>query len=125
MIGDRIEAGDTALTVTKIERKKAISDFQKAGDGEIYVIAEVVIEAVGDKAPYNPLYFKAKDADGFEYSSELLTGGQSLKSGDLAKGEKARGEVGFKVKEAAKGLVLNYEPLSLLSTTPIRVSLDQ
>lgn len=125
-VGDRVELNGTALTIVKIDRKAAISDFQKAKDGNEFVIAEVVIEnsASDSKIPYNPLYFKVKDADGFEYDAGFSAGDQSLKSGDLAKGEKARGNIAFEVKKATKGLVLEYKPLIFGESEAIRVALD-
>lgn len=124
-IGDRVELNGTGFTVVKIDRKAAISDFQKAKDGNEFIIAEVIIENTDkDKAPYNPLYFKVKDADGFEYNAGFTAGEQSLKSGDLAKGEKARGNVAFEVKKDAKGLILEYKPLVFGQSESIKVSLD-
>lgn len=125
-VGDRVEANGIALTVVKTEQKDELSQFQKAKDGNTYVIAEVLIENVSvDKAPYNPLYFKVKDGDGFEYNPEITGGDQALKSGDLVKGDKARGTVAFEVKETAKSLVMSYKPLVLFSgDEAIRVALN-
>lgn len=115
-----------ALTVVKTEKKDELSQFQKAKAGNTYIVAEVLIENVSvDKAPYNPLYFKVKDGDGFEYNPEIVGGDQALKSGELPKGDKARGNVAFEVKKDAKGLVLSYKPIVLFSGDEvIRVALD-
>lgn len=125
-VGDRVEANGIALTVVKTEQKDELSQFQKAKDGNTYVIAEVLIENVSaDKVPYNPLYFKVKDGDGFEYNPEISGGDQALKSGDLVKGDKARGTVAFEVKETAKSLIMSYKPLVLFSgDEAIRVALN-
>lgn len=124
-VGDRTELNGTALTVMKVSRAAELSRFQKAKDGNEFVIAEVVIENVDkDKAPYNPLYFKVKDGDGFEYNADFTAGEQSLKSGELAKGEKARGNVAFEVKKDAKDLVLEYKPLVFGGDDAIKVALE-
>jgi|SRR6185436_17385356 len=124
-VGDRTELNGTALTVMKVSRAAELSKFQKAKDGNEFVIAEVVIENVDkDKAPYNPLYFKVKDSDGFEYNADFTAGDQSLKSGELAKGEKARGNIAFEVKKDAKGLVLEYRPLVIGGDDAIKVALE-
>jgi len=124
-IGDRIEVNGTALTVIKVDRKAELSQFQKAKDGNTFVVAEVLIENTGsNKAPYNPLYFTIKDGDGFESNAELTGGDQALKSGDLVAGDKARGTVAFEVKSTAKGLVLSYKPLVFGSNDAIRVALN-
>lgn len=124
-VGDRVEQGGTALTVVKVEKKAEVSDFQKASAGNTYVLAEVLIENAGqENIPYNPLYFKAKDSDGFEYAATLYTGDNGLKSGELAPGDKARGFIAMEVKEAAKGLVLAYQPITIGADDPIRVALE-
>lgn len=124
-VGDRVEANGVALTVVKVEKKEQISDFQKAEAGKTFVVVEVLIEGVSaDAAPYNPLYFSVKDSEGFEENASLLAGDGSLKSGELAKGDKARGNVAFEVKTEAAGLVMEYKPLVIGNVVPIRVALD-
>lgn len=125
-VGDRVEANGIAFTVVSVKKADKIGDFLKAETGNTYVIVEVLIENVNvDKAPYNPFYFKVKDADGFEYTAGITTDKQALKSGDLAKGEKARGVVAIEVKKAATGLVLEYKPIVLFSgDDSIKVSLE-
>lgn len=123
-VGERVEQGGIVLTVTKVEKTDKLSDFQKAKDGSTFVVAEVLIENAGqDNAPYNPLYFKVKDSEGFEANASLGVN-SALASGELAKGEKARGMVAFEVKQAAKGLVLEYRPLVIGSDTTIKVALE-
>lgn len=123
-VGDRIEVGGVALTVAKVEKKDDLSQFQKAKDGNTFIVAEVLIENVGaDKSPYNPLYFTIKDGDGFEYNATIDTSGPALKSGELAKGEKARGTIAVEVKKEAKGLVLQYKPIVLGGSDAIKVAL--
>lgn len=127
-VGDRIESAGVALTIVKIDRAKELGQFLKAEDGKVYLLAEAVVENAGrdEKTPYNPLYFKVKDTDGFEYNASLMGPDNSLKSGDLDKGDKARGVVAFEVPETAKGLVLSYEPMVLFGGyEPIKVKLGE
>lgn len=122
-VGDKVQVGGTALTITKAERKAQIGDFQKASAGNTYVIVEVVVENVGTgKESYNPFFFKVKDSEGFEYQGTISTDAQALKSGELAAGEKARGSVVFEIKEASKGLVLTYDN-NLFGGDPIKVQI--
>lgn len=125
-VGDRVELNGMALTVTKVERATQLGQFNKADDGKEFVVAEVIIENVSadNKVPYNPLYFTVKDGEGFEYNAQLVAGDQALKSGDLAKGEKARGNVAFEVKKDTKGLVMEYKPLVVGESEAIKVALD-
>lgn len=124
-VGDRIEQNGTALTVVSVEKKAEISDFQKAKAGNTFVLAEVLIENTGaEKLAYNLLYFKVKDADGFEENATIYTGDGGLSAGELAGGEKVRGIAAFEVKEAATGLVLSYKPITIGADDPIRVALE-
>lgn len=124
-VGDRVELNGTALTVVKVDRAAELGQFSKAKDGNEFVVAEVIIENVNaDKVPYNPLYFKVKDAEGFEINAELLGSDRSLKSGELTKGEKTRGTVAFEVKKGTQGLVLEYKPIVFGSSDAIKVSLE-
>lgn len=124
-VGDRVELNGTALTVVKVSKADKIGTFQKAKAGNVFVLAEVVIENVDqDEIPYNPFYFKVKDADGFEYNAGISIADQSLKSGKLAKGDKARGIVLFEVKEGAAGLVMEYKPIRIGGGDAIKIALE-
>lgn len=125
-VGERLDAGGVTLTVMGVEKVKEIGTFQKAKDGKMYLLVEVLLETTGrDEAPYNPIYFKVKDADGFEHNVMISMADNTLKSGKLAAGEKVRGVVAFEVPEQAAGLVLSYEPIVMLGGyEPIRIALD-
>jgi cytoskeletal protein RodZ len=125
-VGQRIESAGVALTVNSVNRTDALGQFMKAKPDRTYVVADVTIEAAGrDKTPYNPLYFKVKDAEGYEYSGSAVGADNSLKSGELASGERARGTVAFDVPTAARGLVLSYQPVVILGGYQVlRVELE-
>lgn len=113
-LGQRVESAGIALTVAAVKKVPQLSQFQRAKEGRVFVLADVILEnANRDKEPYNPLYFKLKDADGFEYSATFSTGDQSLRSGELAMADKARGFVAFDTPTTARGLQLSYQPLAL------------
>jgi hypothetical protein len=112
-IGDRVVSGGIALTILKVRRVSRSGIF-RADSGNEFVVLDVLIENVErDEAPYNPFYFKVKDSENFEYDYSIASPNPSLKSGDLKRGGKARGNVAFEVKKGAKGLVVSYEPLVL------------
>ncbi len=111
----RKEAGGIAVTVLGVQKMNQIDQFLKPDAGNTYLVIEVLIENVShDEAPYNPLYFEAKDNDGYAYNSALLAPNPDLQSGTLARGEKARGFVAFEVKQSAVGLKVSYEPLVIM-----------
>lgn len=126
VVGEPREAGGVQLTVTAVTRAPELGQFQKAEDGNEYVLAEVIIATIGrDAAPYNPFYFKVKDADGYEYTVALNTGDRALKSGELSQGDTVRGIVAFEVPIGATGLILSYEPIVIAGGyDPIRIALD-
>jgi hypothetical protein len=121
-----VTGGGIALTVVNVSKVDSINQFLKPKEGNIYLVAEVVIENVDrDQAPYNPMYFKVKDSTGVEATSVMLAPEPSLKSGTLTKGDLVRGNVAFEVNAAASGFVLSYEPIVILGGySPLRVDLD-
>jgi hypothetical protein len=124
-VGDRVESAGVALAVNGVQQTDTLSQFQKAKPGRVYVVADVTLETTREKAPYNPLYFKVRDADGYEYTASPIGGDQSLKSGELNPGDKVRGTVSFDVPADAKGLVLSYQPIVMLGGyQPIRIAFD-
>lgn len=125
-VGDRVESAGVAITVNSVNRADQVGQFMKAKPGRIYVVVNVQIESPGrDKAPYNPLYFKIRDGDGYEYSGSLIGPDNALQSGELAQGERVRGTVSFDVPSEAKGMVLSYQPIVLFGGyQTIRVQLD-
>jgi hypothetical protein len=124
-IGDRVEAGGIALTVNSARTVPSF-DFITAAEGKTYLVLDVLLETTDrDTAPYNPFYFSVKDADGFQYNSAILAPDPSLKTGDLARGDRVRGNVAFEIPVGATGLVLTYEPLVILGGyQPLRVAVD-
>jgi hypothetical protein len=126
-VGKAQISGGTSLTVNKVTTASSVNEYLKPKAGNIYLVVDVTIANIDrDTAPYNPLYFKVKDMDGYEYSDSLLAPAPDLKSGDLTKGQKARGNVAFEVPKTAKGFVLTYEPLVIFGDfTPIQVDLGR
>ncbi len=114
-VGERVESAGTALTVNGVKRADRLSDLFTPKPGNVYVMVDVTIENVSrEKAPYNPLYFKVKDEAGYEYDTTFAAPVNSLKSGELAAGEKVRGVAAFEVPSSSKGLLLSYQPLVIL-----------
>lgn len=127
VVGIRQEAGGVGVTVMSVSKVNQINDFMTAKDGKIYLVIDVVVENLSrdEETPYNTMYFKVKDADGFEYTSAMMAPDPSLKSGKLMMGDKVRGNVAFEVSQSATGFVMSYEPLVILGGyKPIRIALE-
>ena len=126
-VGDRILSGGVIITAISITKTAQIGLFT-AGQGNIYLDVEVMIDNAsrGDKIPYNPFYFKVKDADGNTYPAALTSLEPSLKTGDLDKGEKVRGHIAFEVNARVNPLILSFEPnVYLKDYQVIRFNLSQ
>jgi hypothetical protein len=127
-IGQRIEHNGIALTVTKVSKINSINTYLVPEAGNTYLVVEVIIENASraEETPYNPFYFSVKDADGYQYTSAMLSPEPSLSAGKLVQGDKVRGNIAFEVKDTATGFVLSYEPLVIFGGyTPIRISLTK
>jgi hypothetical protein len=126
-IGERVEASGIAITVKGISRANTLLDVMKPKSGNVFLIIDVLIENVSrdEKAPYNPLYFKIKDSEGFEYDITFVSPDPSLSSGELIKGDKARGNIAIEIKANATGLILTYKPITFDDYTPISINLGQ
>lgn len=126
-VGDRVEEGGIALTVLDARREMQVSEFMTPAEGNVYLVIEALIENVSrDEAPYNLLYFSAKDSDGFQYSPSFVGASPAIQSGTLTQGDRARGFVTFEVREVATGVVVTYEPQVLFgSFEPLRVVVEE
>jgi hypothetical protein len=125
-VGQRVVAGDIALTVDNVKRAKELSKTQKAPEGKEYLVAEVTIENSGaSKLLYGPANFKVKDGKGVETTVELNnSASDALKDGSLDKGDKIHGTVAFEMDPAATGLVLTFEPVVFFGQS-IKITLDK
>jgi hypothetical protein len=125
-VGSRVVSGGIALTANRINRTAAVNSFSRAKQGNTYLLVDVTVQNVDrDRAPYNPMYFKVRSKDGFEYTTAFASPDGSLHSGELAKGESVRGWVTFEVPTSASGFMLTYEPLVILGGyRTIRIQLE-
>jgi len=126
-VGERAQSSGIGLVVVKVEKLKEVG-FVTAEEGKVILDIEVVIENLNrdEKMPYNPMYFKVKDSESYEYDISFGSLDPSLQSGELTKGERVRGHVAFEVPEKATGLVVSYEPIVLFGGyEPVKVNLDE
>ncbi len=111
-VGQPAENGGVALTIITATLTSQIDQATPAGTGEAYLIADVLLENTGsDKVSYDVIFFSVLDANDVEYISSRAAPAPALKSGDLMPGDKVRGNVAFKMKAAATGLTIKYQPV--------------
>lgn len=97
MPGETATVGGVKMTLTNVEYKPSLTDFEKADDGKTYVVADVTLENTSDKTqPYNVFDFRIQTAGG-QVLDGAVTSIQTLSSGDLVAGGKASGKIVFQV----------------------------
>jgi uncharacterized protein DUF4352 len=72
---------------------------EPAGAGYHYIVANVTYHAISGKASPNTYDWTAKDQSGQSYDSGVVYPDTELKSDDIAAGQKARGDIVFKVPD--------------------------
>ena len=81
------------------------SSFASPAKNGGYLILDVLWETDKGETSSNPLYFKAKDADGRSANTELIIDDQ-LGSGEVPAGDKARGKVAFDIKPGTSTVIV-------------------
>lgn len=113
-VGQPVKNGGVTLTVVSTTLTSQIDQATPAGAGEAYLVADVLLENTGsEKVAYNVIFFSALDADYVESISSRAAPTPALQSGELMPGDKVRGYVAFKIKAAATGLNLKYQPVAM------------
>jgi len=127
-VGNVIKQGAYELTVNGVET---------AGGGHIYnddladstgrmVYVDLTIDSNADRGvSVNTLYTRLKDPDGFTYQPTYSLVKQNLASvNDVAKGDRVRGWVAFKVPSLKDSYVFEYQPLTFGTKVLLKVELD-
>lgn len=109
-VGDVVAIGDWQVTVNSVRRVPA-DDFNTPDEGNIYIAVDMTVENTSAEAGAfsSLMQLTLKDAEGYSYDQEIFLDLQGIAEGEMAPGEKSRGEVGYQVPEAATGLMLNYD----------------
>jgi len=96
--GETATVGGVKMTLTGVEYKTNLSDYEKADDGKTYVVADVALENTSDKTqPYNVFDFRIQTAGGQVLDGAITGSVQTLSSGDMVAGGKASGKIVFQV----------------------------
>lgn len=125
-VGDVIALGTTRLTINEVSYP-AGDQAIKPDPGNKFLVVDLTIENQSAEAISisTLLQMSLKDADSQKYEIDLMaamaSGGNSP-DGELAPGEKLRGQVGFQVPENGSGYVFVFE-VDLWSTGKIFVAL--
>lgn len=112
-VGQAVRIGDLVLTVNKIS-SPAGDEFTKPAAEHKFLVVDVTIENKGAKAAAisTVLQMWVKDAGGQKYTVDLMAttaAKGATPDGELAAGEKVRGQVGYQVPTKATGLVFVFD----------------
>jgi hypothetical protein len=112
-VGDVIAMGDTTITVNEITYP-AGDQYTKPDAGKKFLIVDLTIENKSTAAinVSTLLQMSLKDPTGQKYTVDFmaaLASGGTSPDGEIAPGEKLRGQVGFQVPENAAGLVFIFD----------------
>jgi hypothetical protein len=112
-IGDVIAMGTTNVTVNEV-LYPAGDEFNKPNAGFKFLVVDLTIENLSTTAisVSSLLQMSVKDSSSQKYDVDLMASvasGGSSPEGEIAPGEKLRGQVGFQVPENATGLVFVFD----------------
>jgi hypothetical protein len=96
--GEGATVDDVKMTLSSVEYKTQLSDYEKADDGKTYVVADVTLENASDRTQtYNVFDFRIQTAGGQVLDGSFATVQPPLSSGDIVAGGKASGKIVFEV----------------------------
>ena len=112
-VGEAIKIGDFVLTINKASIS-AGDGSTKPKPGKKFVVVDLTIENKGSKAAAisTMLQMFLKDGTGRYYATDLMAAVAAKGTspdGELAAGEKIRGQVGYQVPEKVQGLTFVFD----------------
>ena len=95
--GETATVEGVKMTLTGVEYKTSLSDYETAETGKTYVVADVALENTSNKTQsYNVFNFRIQTAGGQVLDGAFATVPSPLSSGDMVAGGKASGKIVFK-----------------------------
>lgn len=117
-VGQKVESAGVALTVNSAQETQTIGAEQRleqvsrplqAGEGKIYLVANVTIENKSQyRLGYQPAQFTVHDSHGTAYNTGVAAGSQPLGRGELEPTKDVTGLLTFVVPDNASDFVLTY-----------------
>ncbi len=109
-VGQQEESSGVALTIHTVRTSQREGGV-KVDKGQVFVVLDVSIENTNRAMePFNVEYFKARDADGYEYLPTVIPSEELIQAGSLGRGKQVRGLVVFSIPEQAARLMVIYQP---------------
>jgi len=112
-IGDQIQIGDFTLVVNAVSYPPG-NQYNRPQSGKHFVVVDLTLENTGATAITisAPLQMYLKDSTGQKYNLDLsaqVASGGATPEGELAPGERLRGQIGYQVPQDSKGLVFVFD----------------
>lgn len=112
--------GGVQVTISGIEYKTKLGDFDVADDGKTYVMADIALENTSKETqPYNAFDFRIQTAGGQVLDRDWATVKPELSSGDLVSGGKVSGKIVFEVPIEDGHQYIIWKPNSIKSDRAI------
>lgn len=126
-VGDVIAFKGAEVTVTSVQRNfNSGNEFIQPKSGKEFIKVFVqIVNKDKEKLSYSSYDWKIQDSDGSIQNPSFLTTANMddyLESGELIKGGKKSGSLGFEVKKGDTGLILHYKP-SYFSDDAVKIKI--
>lgn len=94
--GETATVAGVKMTLTNVEYKTQLSDYETADSGKTYVVADVALENTSNKTqPYNVFDFRIQTAGGQVLDGAITGSVTTINSGDIVAGGKVSGKIVF------------------------------
>lgn len=112
VIGETATVGKVKLTVTSVDYKTSLGQFETADSGKTYAVVNLKLENTDTSTqPYNQLDFRMQTASGQVLDSTISASVQNLlNSGDLVAGGTVTGAVVFELPQEAGHQYVIWKP---------------
>ena len=111
-VGETVKLGDWRIKVSKVtDPLKPKNEFMTPEKGMRWVRVDATVTNNSDEPQTvsSIACFDVRDSESRKYTITIVGDSSSQLDGEVAPGEKLRGNVDFEVKKAAKGLTLHFK----------------
>lgn len=119
-VGELVSIDGMNMTVTSVDRRTELGQFDKAGEGKTFIVANISMQNSSDSSqPFNAFDFRIQTVGGQVLDTTFATAEPRLESGDLVQGGKAAGNIVFEVPVETGQQYIIWKPNFLDSTRAV------
>ena len=126
-VGEIVEGDNLSMVIKSVEKTTEIGEFQEAGGGNTFVVAELAVKNTTSQDYLNFSGFlqtQLKDSQDYTYEQTVAVTGNTFQGGQLAPGEVSNGDIVYEVPEDASGLTLQFDFQAFSFSEFDRVTID-